>query len=293
MTSFKKNRPLRLQQAGVTLLELLVVVALLAALAFVSTSAFDQAYDETHQQLARSEMQEIVKAIRQFKQDTGYYPGQGPFRLLANMDADGDYSCADDAVNSIGAVDIDSVGAADAVEWFESPANLLQLFVAPVLCGEHPVSNTYVLSVNGDLQWNANTGRGWRGPYLKRQFEFVDVGDGLALDGSGNPTDTNVVAGNHLLNLRGASDPFRFRPVFENSDVVCDNPSDANCLLDWELDFAGTTQATHGRPYLYFLDADVIDDLANNIDCAPCLVSMGINGRYEQGDGDDIVMFIE
>jgi len=62
----------RFQQAGFTLLEMLVVVALLAIMAGLALNAYDSnGDDEIAKSLAQSEMAEIAKALRQFRRDVG------------------------------------------------------------------------------------------------------------------------------------------------------------------------------------------------------------------------------
>lgn len=270
-------------QYGMTLLEMLVVVVILAAVAFVTTSTFDRAYDDTHQKLMRSEMLEITKAIKMFKQDTGFYPGQGPFTLLENVDADGNYSCADDAATSPGAV---FPNPENSVEAFTTPANFRQLFEAPVLCDEHPLAML--------ANWQPGNGRGWRGPYLKNDLEYVDVGDDLQPDGSGSPTDLAAANPNRLEGVRSIADAFERQPVRPNSDVSCEEntTNTTPCLLDWRvgLDDDAYSQQAHGRPYLYFIDNAAPANIPG-CENVPCLVSMGPNGRYD--DADDLVVNIE
>ncbi len=67
------------RHAGFTLIELLVVVSLLAALAAVSVGAYDNLYGYKDQQIAEAELRNIEKALHRFKQDTGFWPGSGPF----------------------------------------------------------------------------------------------------------------------------------------------------------------------------------------------------------------------
>ena len=64
---------------GFTLLELLVVVAIVALIAGGVIMSFGNTRDDSSLQIVQSEILEIKKAVLQFKQDTGYLPKQGPF----------------------------------------------------------------------------------------------------------------------------------------------------------------------------------------------------------------------
>ncbi|MDP2683015.1 MAG: prepilin-type N-terminal cleavage/methylation domain-containing protein [Deltaproteobacteria bacterium] len=162
---------------GFTLLELLLIVAILAAVAAGAISAFNNVQEDATLRLANSEMLRIKDAILRFRQDTGYMPKQWPFRLVPD-----------------GSVPVPSQGAA----WFNSPANFSQLY-------DNPLSGTgHALET-----WNQNTSRGWRGPYLTRGGEgYVDIGDGLNADGTGSPT-----SGGPLNEVQGVADSFIARPV--------------------------------------------------------------------------------
>lgn len=162
---------------GFTLVELLVIVAILAIVAGGVLMYFDRAEEDASFKIAQHEIFEIKKAILQFRTDTGYLPKQGPFALVA----DG------------GAVPVPPEGVA----WFKSPANFSQLYQNPLLGTGHPLA-----------AWDPDTRRGWRGPYLSRNGEgFVDVGGDLNSDGTGSPTSGAVLA-----NLRGVADPFVKKP---------------------------------------------------------------------------------
>lgn len=62
------------RNGGFTLLELLVVVALIAMVAGAAVMSLENTSNDAAIPVAQSEMVEIAKAIRQFKRDTGVYP---------------------------------------------------------------------------------------------------------------------------------------------------------------------------------------------------------------------------
>lgn len=63
---------------GFTLLELLVVVSLLAALAGFAWNNYHHLSDDVNKQLAQVQLDEVAKALRRFRADTGYWPGETP-----------------------------------------------------------------------------------------------------------------------------------------------------------------------------------------------------------------------
>ncbi|MFT5448696.1 MAG: prepilin-type N-terminal cleavage/methylation domain-containing protein [Gammaproteobacteria bacterium] len=266
---------------GLTLLELLVTVAIVAALAGIAARAFQSTYADSQQELTRSEMQRVASAIRQFKQDTAYDPKQGPFR-----------SITDGGLVNTSNYPGDTIARRNA--WMCSPANFGQLINEPLRAVNTPV-----------MAWNEATGRGWRGPYLTRDA-LVDVGDDLLPGGTGDPAITSDV---HYIHMRGIGDGFEHPPVDPSGTRRCTEVvNNTACLLDWRIavdnadDIAeGAEQAFdfHGGPLLYFINEDdSVNNAKENIagcTALPCLVSMGANGFYERdgnlGD-DDIVLVV-
>ena len=228
-----------LQQQGFTLLELLVVVSILAAVSGIGFFALSgDTLKQKNIDLAKVEMQNIATAVKKFKQDTGYFPGQGPFALL-DRKAGVTNSCADRCPS--GACDSRGGIAPDVIRderhadvpllddrtpdmWLKSPVNFMQLIDRPVFCVDHP------LAYLG--KWDQVTGKGWNGPYLSREGfvdtnctlsanndvdrgyngsfgEVGDIGDLAAVscpftDSSG--ATTNVLG--NLYNLPAIADPF-------------------------------------------------------------------------------------
>jgi prepilin-type N-terminal cleavage/methylation domain-containing protein len=163
---------------GLTLLELLVVVAVMAMVAGGVVTSLAGVRDVAAGRLGRYELAELRRAVRQFRNDTGCWPKHGPFDLVT----DG------------GEVPVPAEGEA----WFRSPANLGQLFKEPQDAAGDPIR-----------PWDPVTGRGWRGPYLTRGGDgTVEVGDGLEANGDGSPA-----SGALLSPMRGVGDPFEAPPV--------------------------------------------------------------------------------
>lgn len=164
-------------QAGFTLLEMLVVVALLAVIAGLGVAAYDTSADNDAiaAQLAQSEMTELAKALRQFRRDVGMYPHVPDPQL-------------------------------PTVPVFH-PADFSQLFVFT-----DSIENSTELSGVDGLDdragyrlFNPDTGRGWRGPYLERRgigcaaFSGApNIADGLSAYAKMDPFRRN----NQSTNLR-------------------------------------------------------------------------------------------
>ncbi|MCG8428273.1 MAG: prepilin-type N-terminal cleavage/methylation domain-containing protein [Chromatiales bacterium] len=207
-------------QGGFTLLEMLVIITLLAAIAAIASGTMYRVAETANDQLVIAEMQEIAKAIRQFKQDTGYYPKQGPFDLEGS--------------GSIPLSNLPSyAGSSDAAKrrWFYSPANHYQITgsQSPLLGTDHLLES-----------WMPESGRGWRGPYLTGFAEgYLDIRDGInGGTGAGDPLD-----GTNIENVDGIADPFEHRT---------EKVSSGDTLLDWSREVDGREREVWGRPYLVF-----------------------------------------
>jgi len=242
---------------GFTLLEMLVVIVLLAAVAFIGTGTFKGVSEHANDRLVRAEMQNIAKAIRRFKADTGYYPKTGPFSLVGSGGA-------------VTYASLPSHAGSNNVErdlWFYSPANFYQL-----------LAETSPLPVGDPLEtWNPETGRGWRGPYIKGFLDgYVDIRDGIN-DGTPHGNEAGSPVGtldNNVGDVDGIADPFEHRAVSVGG----------NGLLDWSAVAGGKERDFWGRPYLCFF-----------YDTRPKLISMGANGTYNDPPGkeDNVELNIE
>jgi prepilin-type N-terminal cleavage/methylation domain-containing protein len=140
---------------GFTLLELLVVIGLIAALAVIATSQLDDAGDHAKEQIARAEMANISKALKQYKRDVGSYPK--------------------------------SEDTNDRER--QHPADFTFLITGELWDDD---SSNYVALPEED-KWDPESARGWRGPYLDNAGNgYVSVGDNLKFDGDGSPTAGNT-----------------------------------------------------------------------------------------------------
>lgn len=248
---------------GFTLFELLVVVAIIAAVASIGIAFFPEAEGVADDGLARSEMHIIASAVRRFEQDTGYLPRMGPFR--------GDDG-ADEDVNGI----VRPIST--------SPFNLEQLLVEP----DNSAANDeyWVETFNipeALISFNPRTGRGWNGPYLTEiSVGCATIGDDFRASSGGYTSGAVAAAAtisdpfkNNSLTIASTT-VFTWRPLRDNSNVVCGT----NTSVEEEQ--------YRGRPYLLLVDES---EGATVLGCvAPCIVSMGPNGEFENGGGDDIVV---
>jgi len=159
-----------------TLLELLVVVAIMAMVAGVGGSLVLNTGETVAVDLVQYEIREVRGAILQFQRDTGFLPRTGPFDL-AGYSEQGRVVLHDPTKRT---------------DWFYSPANFDQLLEEPLDRAGNPV-----------MPWNIHRGRGWRGPYLRQPKFTVTVGDALRENGAGSPA-----IGTILPPMPGIDDPF-------------------------------------------------------------------------------------
>lgn len=220
---------------GFTLLELLVVILLIAILSGAGIAAYQGLQEQARGDVTQFEMAEIRKALLQFRKDSGTrsFPGQGS------------YDCTDAANGNPANInpDIDAQlpiapGLTDAVKiaWCQHPANLWMLFEDPLGTG-----------------WNADTKRGWNGPYLQRKDGFLTL-------------TLNTV---NLANIA--------TPVWAVADAFVRNQNDTG--VQWSIQETTATLDNAGSPYL--LERD-------NVNNPPVyqarLISAGDDGVFEDNN---------
>lgn len=240
-------------ERGFTLIELLVVVAILLAISYLGFAVVFDTQKHAEDRVARAQLLVVAKALRQFKADTGYYPGQGPFALNRTCTLDG-------APIEPGAIvpTPDLVpGTADACAWFQSPANLALLFREAPLTPDpaHPQASL--------LAWDAAAQRGWRGPYLPRAaLAWLDLG-------------TNLDSGTLLADVPAEPAGPAFAPVANLYLRWRAIPSSAAGYVAQRDDFE-----RHPRPILHF-------DLEPSAGGRPRVVYTGPDGAYGGANPDD------
>jgi prepilin-type N-terminal cleavage/methylation domain-containing protein len=131
-----------------TLLELMIVVGVLALVSGFAVLAYTGVREETEYNLAERQVALVRDALVRFRQDMGYYPGEGPLQVgFLNL-------------NNIG-------GQARSEDWAAHPMNFWMLFEKPIDAVD---PNRW--------DWKPGVARGWRGPYLTLPIN-------ARLDGSG------------------------------------------------------------------------------------------------------------
>jgi prepilin-type N-terminal cleavage/methylation domain-containing protein len=169
---------------GFTLIELLTVLAILVAIATIGIQNFSGVDNQSGDSLVRTEMLRIAESVKQFKNDTGFWPRTGVFaRELQG-------GLVSDTINE---------------NWFRSPANFSQLFVEPVDGALNPI-----------MPWDMENSKGWRGPYLSNSSEgVVDIGDECRFDGTDSAGTglCDPLGGTILNDIPAIADPYTAEPV--------------------------------------------------------------------------------
>jgi prepilin-type N-terminal cleavage/methylation domain-containing protein len=207
------------QHAGFTLIELLVVCSILAAVSYVAWGAYVNVDRQAEDELAHAQLLQLATALKRFHEDTGYWPGEGPFRVAGEgCDvSDGSGINPELAVNHDFLENMTSGNLQDqANSWLTSPANMTLLFDPPDLCAVHPLA--YLGA------WNPATHRGWHGPYLPlANRHWVDV---WLMLGEAPPSGHT-----RLINVPAFGAGPKFAPT-GTGDVTCLSGMDG-CFLGW------------------------------------------------------------
>jgi len=165
-------------QTGFTLLELLVVLAILSIIAGTVVLGLQGLQDQGRSDARKFEMAELRKALLQFRRDSG----------SNDFPKDGRYDCDDDPSGESTALNteltnlpsyISSLSPAEKVAWCKSDANFWMLF-------ENPLPD--------DNNWDEDTRRGWNGPYLQNKGALEPY---LGIDDI--PTVTSAYGSPYLL----------------------------------------------------------------------------------------------
>lgn len=219
----KQRAPLRVtrrlqqrrRERGFTLIEMMVVLAVLVAVAATAIAVVTEGGDRADDGLVRAEITQVAAAIMRFRRDTGYFPRLGPFGSQDRCVGGTGPTCTDGTIEAVPAIEL------------QSPANLSQLFEEP----ETNVSGTLI----PNMAWNPDTARGWDGPYLETFGEGdVSIGQNIGADAAGVPN------GGALQVVAAVADPF---------DAIPDGT-----YYEWAEAISGDPVDSRGRPYLFFVD---------------------------------------
>jgi prepilin-type N-terminal cleavage/methylation domain-containing protein len=260
--------------AGFTLIELLVTCSILATLAYAVWGAYTDVDRRAGDELARPGLLQLATALRRFHDDTGYWPGEGPWRLAAGSKK----MCSGADIGKGGAILGDALppeSADQEAAWLASPANFSLLFERPALCTNHPLAFLE--------EWNPATQRGWNGPYLPLAHRhWVDMwrlpGNELPLAGSESP------AGGVIDNVPALAAGPAFSPG--NAAYASCVSGAPGCYLGWRslprpldpgedngYNAAAHEFSRHARPFIFLLY-----DLEGAP--RPRVVYWGPDGRY-------------
>jgi prepilin-type N-terminal cleavage/methylation domain-containing protein len=200
--------------SGFTVLELLVVVALLAIVAGSVVASYGNLEVDARSRIGANEMLALKQALLQFRADTGAFPGQGEFALEG------------DGVGRVSFAHLPFGGSASEKRAiFASPASFLQLLLEPKDGNGQPVRS-----------FDPITRRGWRGPYIGRNDTGLVSLRGFD-PGSDDPEDWSPEEPPLLGQVYAVADPF-VRPP-------------AGAAFAWTT-LSGEKFSQKGRPYLLF-----------------------------------------
>lgn len=155
MSAFDRRSRASRATGAFTLIEVVLVIALLAAVASLAAMTLTGTHQQATHDLALNELNEVRKAVLQFRADTGVLPRQGAFNLSTRANGKVVVSSYPQLPGAPGGT------PADVEDWFDAPANVSQLIVKP----------TFVSGSEHLGEWDPGRRRGWRGPYLSFSTE--------------------------------------------------------------------------------------------------------------------------
>ncbi|MEM7408172.1 MAG: prepilin-type N-terminal cleavage/methylation domain-containing protein [Pseudomonadota bacterium] len=241
---------------GFTLLELLIVVSILAALSGIGVSVVGNYFRSAHAEMVDVEMERIANAVLKFNADTGYFPGEGPFARTT---------------------------------WRQDDAfDFAFLFYAP---GNDRAGH----AVGTRARTDVGLERRWSGPYLSAssmRYLRIDQCRGPRAQEALEVFPLNVPQRRYANGIIALQDPFekpqnavgrgdRSAPCFVTRTTTEDQPRWIN-------------QSRAGQPYRYdpaFRSSRYLECPKTGRGCV-ALLSAGPNGRFENGDADDVVKIL-
>ncbi|MCH2060608.1 MAG: type II secretion system GspH family protein [Verrucomicrobiales bacterium] len=149
-----------------TLLELLIVVAILAIIGGAVIVAYKGTGDTAEENLVEQRLAGMKQALLNFRQDMGYFPGEGPL---------GDTATVEPVAGQL--ADYDTMSAVEKSLWRNHELNHWMLYFRP---NDTAIANKWV--------FDSDAKRGWNGPYLNAK-------SGLLLDNAGTLASAFVGGG--------------------------------------------------------------------------------------------------
>lgn len=244
------------KNSGFTLVELLVVVAILAAMAGIATTALGGYQEKARGELVLTEMKKIRNAILKFKVNTGYFPKKGVFSTKAETD----------------------INKSDFSFLFYSPRN----------------SGSDASSKGTEkLPWDIASSRGWNGPYLSMDsIHYLRLGDcqkKVFEDGMHIfPVNINrEMDKNSIITLE---DTFAKQVNLNDTSscLVSKHREKRQKVGQW------TVREYAGSPYYYdtVFKNNLYPECQDSGAGCVALLSAGKNGKHENGSSDDIVTIL-
>lgn len=163
-SSHPKNK-----MAGVTLLELLAVIALLAILSTAALVSFDGTDEQARSDLTRQELAELRKAVMQFRRDNRELP--------CRVYRDGQYQPDDVDMTELSFPDTTGWVAQDYADWCAN-ADAQQDDNALSMLNRFPFGD---IDAYKDLLWKPDIKLGWNGPYISQEGLTDAWGNGYRL----------------------------------------------------------------------------------------------------------------
>lgn len=259
----------RLPRRGFTLLEVGIVLVMLAALATLVITHVGGADAQADQLLREERVRQLREALLRFRQDTGYFPGEGLFSVHASDGV---------AIPGMGP-NLPFTAHPQWQEWLESPANVLMLVRAPTTNLDSTDPYDWILQGQAAelATWDPERQRGWKGPYLKQgSYAWIRISRHLEADGSGTPVVPALAPPGDLL---------PFMPAVFDSELPELEPLGAMPeTLEWwsdppQLPGAARLDRQPGRP-LYVFNRSSTGGPQGGLSLAR-IVSCGADGAYQ------------
>jgi prepilin-type N-terminal cleavage/methylation domain-containing protein len=196
-----------MRKSNFTLMELLIVTAILAIIGGSVVMSYSGAYEQSNKELLKFRTSLVYKALVKFKKDMGYYPKQD--------------KVAFEEVKNPAPSDL----SADKQEWFEDTQNFNQLFEEPV---DQDIDNLW--------KWNIDSKRGWQGPYINDgHYSELNTDDEPLISSQ----HSDIFSKDFILAFQKGKTPYYFTLTFDDSSkkysLTYPDPDDIDKTISQEL----------------------------------------------------------